>query len=275
MGKTGLKVSEICFGAMTFGESNNWKLPTQSDEELCIKMMDKFVELGGNFFDTADVYGVGSSETMLGKWLKTKSRESMVIATKVRHAMGSGPNDAGLSRKHIMSAVEASLQRLQTNYIDLYQVHSFDYGTPLEETLATLNDLVRSGKVRYIGASNFNGPQLQKAVLISKYMGLEAFTCLQEQYSLLERHIEWDILPVCRDEGLGVIPWSPLKGGWLTGRYTRDKKPEPDSRVAWAEKAGLQETNFKSFDNEKTYTLIDGMKEIATANKKNKFHKLH
>jgi len=268
MGKTGLKVSELCFGAMTIGESSVWKIPTASEEDLAFKMMNRFVEAGGNFFDTADVYGLGSSEMVLGKWLKTQKREDMVIATKSCGPMGQGPNDVGVSRKHILSAVDASLKRLQVDYIDLYQIHAFDHGTPLEETLSTLNDLVRSRKVRYIGASNFNGVQLQKAVLISKYMGFEPFTCLQPQYSLLERHIEWDMVPLCQDEGLGVLPWSPLKGGWLTGKVTRDKKPEAGSRIEWAEKSGWQETNFTKFATDRTWNIIDTVLEIAKARNK-------
>jgi len=268
LGRTGLKVSEICFGAMVLGNPGAWNLPTSGDEENCFKMYNRFAEFGGNFIDTADAYGNGSSEEILGKWLKTKNRDDYVIATKVHFTMGSGPNDGGLSRKHILSGVEASLKRLQTNYIDLYQLHSADAGTPLEETLITLNDLVRAGKVRYIGASNFNGAQLQKAIGLSKHLGLEIFSSLQPQYNLLERHIEWDLLQVCKEEGLGVLPWSPLKGGWLTGKYTRDKKPEAGSRIEWAEKIGWEETSYTKFANEQTWNVIDTLVEVAKANKK-------
>jgi len=269
LGRTGLKVSEICFGAMVIGTAGSWNMPTSSDEELAFKMYNRFAELGGNFIDTADVYGNGSSEELLGKWLKTKNREEFVIATKVAGPMSSSPNDGGVSRKHILSGVESSLKRLQTDYIDLYQIHSFDYGTPLEETLCTLNDLVRAGKIRYIGASNFNGTQLQKAIDLSKRLGFEIFASLQPQYNLLERHIEWDLMQVCKEEGLGIMPWSPLKGGWLTGKYTRDKKPEAGSRVDWAEKSGWGETNYSKFaNNEQTWNVIDTLIDVAKANKR-------
>jgi len=161
-----------------------------------------------------------------------------------------------------------SLKRLQTNYIDLYQVHRFDNGTPLEETLSTLNDLVRIGKVRYIGASNFTGAQLQKAVLVSKYMGFEAFTCIQPQYNLLERHIEWDLIPVSKEEGLGIIPWSPLKGGWLSGKYAKDKKPEAGTRVGWAETVGWKDTNYSNVATEKTWKIVEKLSEVAKSNNK-------
>jgi len=263
LGRTGLKVSEICFGAMVLGNPGSWQMPTSTDEENCVKMYNKFAEMGGNFIDTANAYGDGSSEELLGKWLKTKNREDFVMATKVRGSMGKGPNDCGLSRKHIISAVENSLKRLQTNYIDLYQVHAPDFGTPIEETLSTLNDLVRAGKLRYIGASNFNGPQLQKAIEISKNMGFEVFSSLQPQYNLLERHIEWDLVSVCKEEGLGILTWSPLKGGWLTGRYTRDKKPEAGSRLDWAEKFGWQETSYTNVAAEQTWNVIDTLLQVA------------
>src|SRR5262245_6374603 len=185
MGKIGLKVSDLCLGAMTFGR--------EATEETSFQIMDHFVEAGGNFIDTANVYGHGTSEQIVGRWLKNKKRDDLVIATKVRFGMGDGPNDVGLSRKHILASVEASLRRLGTDYIDLYQVHCWDRATPLAETLGTLNDLVRSGKVRYIGASNYSGWQLQKAVNLSQTMGWESFTCLQPLYNLLDRSTEWEL----------------------------------------------------------------------------------
>ena len=184
LGKTGLRVSKLCLGAMTFGRSN------EATEEESFAMMDRFVSMGGNFIDTANVYTTGVSEEIVGRWLKRQNRDDLVIATKVRFPMGEGPNDLGLSRKHILSSVEASLRRLQTEYIDLYQVHCWDPKTPLEETLTTLNDLVRKGVVRYIGASNFAGWQLQRAIDISRENRLEAFVCLQPQYNLLCRSTE-------------------------------------------------------------------------------------
>jgi aryl-alcohol dehydrogenase-like predicted oxidoreductase len=189
LGKTGLKVSELCLGAMTFGR--------EATEEISHKMLDQFVAAGGNFIDTADVYTRGVSEEITGRWLKKQKRDELVIATKVRFPMGEKPNDVGVSRKHIMAGIEASLKRLQTDYIDLYQVHCWDKGTPLEETLSTLDTLVKRGLVRYIGTSNYTGWQLQKAIDISKGMGLEPFTCLQPQYNLLCRSTEWDLIPVC------------------------------------------------------------------------------
>lgn len=255
LGKTGLKVSELCLGCMTFGR--------ESSKELSFQMMDFFREQGGNFFDTADVYGRGESETILGEWLKDKPREDMIIATKVRGAMGSDPNNVGLSRKHILHAVDASLRRLGLDYIDLYQVHMWDSATPLEETLSTLNDLVRSGKVRYIGASNFSGWQLQKAIDVSRSHGWEAFISLQPLYNLLDRELEWELLPLCRAEGLGTLIWSPLRGGWLTGRYHREMEAPPeDTRVEKATKEGWSES-WDQYANERTWQIVDVLKQIA------------
>jgi aryl-alcohol dehydrogenase-like predicted oxidoreductase len=171
LGNTGLRVSELCLGAMTFGR--------ETDEETSRRIMDRFEAAGGNFIDTANVYSRGTSEEIVGRWLKSKNCDDFVVATKVRFPMGDGPNEAGLSRKHILAGVEASLRRLGTDYIDLYQVHAWDGVTPLLETLSTLDNLVKSGKVRYIGASNYSGWQLQKAVDLSRHLGWEPFTCLQ------------------------------------------------------------------------------------------------
>jgi aryl-alcohol dehydrogenase-like predicted oxidoreductase len=198
LGKTGLKVSELCLGSMTFGREAN--------EEISPQMLDRFAEVGGNFVDTANVYSLGVSEEIVGRWLKDKDREDFIIATKVRFKLGEGPNDVGLSRKHILAAAESSLRRLRTHYIDLYQVHCWDETTPLEETLSTLDSLVQSGKVRYVGASNYSGWQLQKAIDMSRQRGWEPFCCMQPQYNLICRSTEWEVLPVCRSEGLGVIP---------------------------------------------------------------------
>ena len=255
MGKTGLRVSELCLGAMTFGR--------EADEALSHKMLDMFVEAGGTFIDTADVYSQGVSEEVTGAWLAKQKRDDFVIATKVRFPMGDGPNEAGLSRKHIMAGVEASLKRLKTDYIDLYQVHCWDEKTPLEETLTTLNDLVRRGLVRYIGASNFTGWQLQKAISLSKRLGLEAFTCLQPQYNLLCRSTEWELIPLCEAEGIGVIPWSPLRGGWLSGKFKRgmDAPPE-DSRVKKAEEQGWGES-WSAYNNEHTWGVLDALHSVA------------
>lgn len=255
LGRTGMKVSELCLGAMTFGRET-------SEEESCA-LLSRFVEAGGNFVDTADVYSRGVSETILGRWLKGQSRDSFVIATKVRWSMGEGPNEVGLSRKHILASVESSLRRLNTDYIDLYQIHGWDPGTPLEETLSTLDHLVQSGKVRYIGASNVTGWQLQKAVDLSRYMHWEAFCCLQPLYNLLDRSVEWELLPVCANEGMGVIPWSPLRGGWLSGRYFRGMSAPPEgSRVAVAEKHGWSEA-WSAYATEQTWTVLDHLFAVA------------
>jgi len=225
LGNTGLMVSELCLGCMTFGQ--------EADEPTSKEIVGRFLEAGGNFVDTADVYSKGVSEEITGRALKGV-RDDVVLATKVRFPMGEGPNDVGLSRKHITQACEDSLRRLGTDYIDLYQVHCWDAATPLEETLSALTDLVRSGKVRYIGVSNFTGWQLMRSIAVSESERLEKFVCLQPQYSLAERNIEREILPVCVEEGLGVIPWSPLGGGFLSGKYRRGEEPPEDSRIAGA-----------------------------------------
>jgi aryl-alcohol dehydrogenase-like predicted oxidoreductase len=255
MGKTGLKVSELCLGAMTFGR--------ESSEDESYAILDHFVSVGGNFIDTANVYGRGTSETILGRWLSKQKRDDLVIATKVRFGMGEGVNEVGLSRKQIMASVDASLQRLQTDYIDLYQVHCWDRGTPLEETLSTLDTLVKAGKVRYIGASNYSGWQLQKAIDLQEKHGWEPFRCLQPLYNLLDRNIELELLPVCTNEGLGVIPWSPLRGGWLSGKYKRGMTaPVEGTRVDDAEKNGWSES-WSTYNNEHTWTVLDALHEIA------------
>lgn len=255
MGRTGLKVSELCLGAMTFGR--------ESSEDLSNDMLNRFVEAGGNFIDTADVYSRGISEEILGRWLAGQRRDDLVIATKVRFPMGDQPNDVGLGRKHILAGVEASLRRLNTDYIDLYQVHMWDPATPIEETLRTLDELVRSGKVRYIGASNFTGWQLQKAVDISRQMGWEPFTCLQPLYNLLDRELEWELVPVCVNEGLGIIPWSPLRGGWLSGKYTREMSaPTEGTRVKQAEEQGWSES-WTKYNTEHTWGVLDAVRAIA------------
>ena len=255
LGRTGLKVSELCLGAMTFGR--------EATEETSFQLLDRFAEAGGNFIDTADVYSQGISEAILGRWLKGKRRDDFVIATKVRFPMGSGPNDVGLSRKHILVAVEDSLRRLDTNYIDLYQVHMWDPGTPLEETLSALHGLVLAGKVRYIGASNFAGYQLQKALDTSRLNGWEPFACLQPLYNLLDRSFEWELEPVCAAEGVGVIPWSPLRGGWLSGKYHRGmSQPPSDSRIEEAGKRGWSES-WAVYANERTWQIIETVKLVA------------
>jgi len=264
LGNTGVVVSELCLGAMTFGTktTNSWGMPT-ADEPTSHKILDRFVEWGGNFIDTADIYG--DSESVIGRWMAKKKRDDFIIATKVRSRTDPGPNSVGLSRKHILAAVERSLSNLQTSYIDLYQIHAWDIATPIEETLRTLNDLVRVGKVRYIGVSNYVGWQLQKALDYSKYSGLEAFITLQPQYHLLERGVEYELLPISKNENLTVLPWSPLAGGWLSGKFKRgDKGPEADSRIAWAEKAGWRATSWEAKAKEEhTWRVLDALHKVA------------
>ncbi|TCO12838.1 aryl-alcohol dehydrogenase-like predicted oxidoreductase [Kribbella steppae] len=255
LGKTGLKVSELCLGAMHFGGP--------ADEQTSVRILDEFVEAGGTFIDTADVYNAGESESVVGRWLKGRDRDAMVIATKVYGAMGDGPNDGGLSRKHILAAVEASLRRLGTDYIDLYYTHVWDTATPIEETLSTLDTLVTSGKVRYLGASNVTGWQLQKSVDVAQRAGINGYSALQPLYNLLDREAEWELLAVCRNEGLGVMPWSPLRAGWLAGRFHRGMDAPPEgTRVAAAAGLGLLES-WEYYDNERTWAVLDALHAIA------------
>ncbi|QPP06944.1 aldo/keto reductase [Streptomyces bathyalis] len=256
LGGSGLRVSELCLGTMTFGR--------ETDEETSGAILDAFVEAGGNFIDTADVYSRGGSEEILGRWLSRQRRDDLVVATKVRFPMGDSPNDQGLGRKHIVQGVEASLRRLRTDHIDLYQVHAWDPHTPLEQTLSTLDSLVRAGKVRAVGASNFTGWQLQKAVDIARARGWEPFSSLQPLYNLLDREAEWELLPVCRNEGLGVIPWSPLRGGWLSGAIRRGmQEPPSGSRVRTAESQGWSESWSAYAEDERTWRVLDELFAVA------------
>lgn len=253
LGATGLKVSELCLGCMTFGR--------ETDEATASKILDKYLEAGGNFLDTANVYAAGASEEILGNILRER-RSSLVVATKVRFNanvfMGKavGPNEIGLSRVHIMAEVERSLKRLKTDYIDLYQVHSWDFETPIEETMRALDDLVRQGKVRYLGCSNFSAWQLMKSLWVSDKHGLARFDSLQPQYSLISREIERELLPLCRSEGVGVIPWSPLGGGFLTGKYHSGQKPPEDSRLAKMDLWGR-------LGEQRNYATLEAVEQIA------------
>lgn len=255
LGNSGLRVSELTLGTMTFGRE------TSRDDSF--RIMDLFAERGGTFLDTANVYSQGLSEEIVGQWLARQDRRTFIVATKVRFPMGDGPNDAGVSRKHILESVDDSLRRLGTDYIDLYQVHCWDPYTPLEETLGTLHRLVEAGKVRYLGASNYTGYQLERALTLQQENGWEPFVSHQPQYNLLERGAEFEVLPVCRDYGLGVIPWSPLRGGWLSGKYRRDMHGAPEgTRIRQAEKEGWHET-WSRYDNERTWAIIDAIVDIA------------
>ncbi|XP_059142377.1 uncharacterized oxidoreductase YrpG-like [Physella acuta] len=267
VGRSGLKVSNLCLGAMTFGESAQG-LPGQCDEELSFQILDRFVEWGGNFIDTADVYGLGKSEEIVGKWLEKRARENVVIATKVRANMGTqnNVNNIGLSRRHITASIDRSLQRLRTDYVDLYQAHNFDDATRMEETLRTFDDLVRCGKVRYIGASNFLGWQLQKLVDLNEKLGLNPIISLQQQYNLVSRESELEPFQVCKTSGIGVLPWSPLKGGLLSGKVKRGQRPT-EGRLSWvaddlASRACQCAPSWASFGDQ-TFDLLEAGEAIA------------
>ncbi len=255
LGKTGVRVSELCFGTMTFG----WK----ADEQTSHQMLDMFAAGGGNFIDTADVYADGKAEEILGNWLHEQKRDDYFVATKVRFASSDKPNDIGLTRKHILSSVRKSLKRLKTDYIDLYQVHAWDPATPIAETLDVLNDLVHEGTVRYIGASNFRAWQLQKALDTSESMGLAKFCSLQPQYNLLCRGTEFELIPACMANSIGVIPWSPLRGGLLSGKYRRGMNVPPDNtRIGGAYREGRTEM-WKKYNNEVTWNIVEALDRIA------------
>ena len=227
MGRTGLKVSEVCLGTMTFGHG--------TDERASKEIVDLAFDSGVNFFDTANTYGDGASEVLLGNALKGRRRDA-VVATKVFNPFGPGPNDSGMSRVHIMNAVEDSLRRLQTDYLDLYYIHHVDTQTPLEEMLRALDDLVRQGKVRYTACSNYEAWRLMEALWISDSEGWARFDCYQPQYSLVVRDIEEELIPVCELKGLGVVVWSPLGGGFLSGKYRPGQRSVTGSRSeeGWA-----------------------------------------
>ena len=221
-GSTGLKVSRICLGCMSYGQPNE-RWPWALDEEQSRPFIKRALELGINFFDTANVYTAGMSETVVGRALRDfASRDEVVLATKVHGVMGPGPNDHGLSRKHILSSIDASLKRLGTDYVDLYQIHRWDYETPIEETMEALNDVVRMGKARYIGASSMYAWQFSKALYTCDLRGWSRFVSMQPHYNLVYREEEREMLPLCKDQGIAVIPWSPLARGLLTGQRVRD-----------------------------------------------------
>ncbi len=263
LGRTGLKVSEICLGTMTFG--SRFLNIAQVGQDDATRMVERALEAGVNFFDTADVYSFGESEQILGQALKSLGvdRDSVVIATKVRSPMspeagqGTGDlNNVGLSRKHIMAAVEASLRRLQTDHIDLYQVHGWDIRTPIEETLRALDDLVRDGKVRYLGCSNWSARHLAKGLTLAGERGWERFVSLQAYYSLAGRDLEHELLPLADEEGLGILPWSPLAGGFISGKFRRQQdKPEGARR---------SDFDFPPVDHEKAFDIVDVLEAIAT-----------
>ena len=251
LGRAGVKVSRICLGCMSFGNTQSWMIEIDKARPI----MRRALDLGINFFDTANVYSAGRSEEITGELLKD-CRDDVVIATKVFNEMGSGPNDRGLSRLHIMTQIMASLKRLQTDHVDLYQPHRWDYDTPIDETLSTLNDLVHQGKVRYIGASSIWAWQLAKALDVSDRLGLERFVSMQNHYNLCYREEEREMIPLCRDEGIGLIPWSPLARGFLAGRYKRDKTPDS---VRYKSDEFFAPRYFKQED----YDVVERVEELA------------
>lgn len=254
LGHTGLKVSELCLGSMQFG----WT----AEEDVSLEILSAAFDAGVNFIDTADVYSRwvegnpgGVAESIIGKWMKSRSidRHQLVIATKVRGRMGPGPNDEGLSRVHIMKAVEDSLTRLQTDYIDLYQSHYYDEGTPIEETLRAFEDLVQQGKVRYVGCSNYPAGRLMEALWAADKHHLVGYDCLQPHYNLVHRsEFEEELSGICQKFGLGVIPYSPLAAGFLTGKYRKDKTPE-----------SLRVGSAKRYFNDRNFALIEQMEKLG------------
>ena len=254
LGATGTLVSSLCLGTMTFGD--------EADEETSRGMLDDFVEAGGTFIDTADVYSQGVSEEIIGRWLADRgNRDDLVIATKVRMPMGDRPNDAGLSRRHVLQGVEDSLRRLQVDHVDLLQAHAWDPLTPIEETLEAFDHLVTSGMVRYLGVSNMTGWQLQRAILVARYGGLAPIVTLQPHYNLLGRELEWELVPLCEDEGIGLLPWSPLGGGWLTGKYSRDQRPTGDTRLGDDPERGIEA--YDKRNTERTWRILDEVEAVA------------
>ena len=254
LGRTGLKVSPLCLGSMNFG----WT----ADEETSFAVMDAFAEAGGNFIDTADIYNRwveghigGESEGVIGRWLQARgNRSQMIIATKVRGQMGPGPNDQGLNRRHIFDACEASLRRLQTDTIDLYQTHSFDADTPIDESLEALDRLVQQGKVRYVGCSNYPAWRLMEALWTSDKCGLARYNSIQPHYNLVNRaEFERELAEVCLANGIGIIPYSPLAGGFLTGKYSRDR----DTDSVRAE--GVRQRYF----NDAGWKVLDAVRAVA------------
>ncbi len=257
LGRSGLKVSRLCLGAMNFG-NDSWGC----DEPTSAKIVDAFLERGYNFIDTANTYAGGRSEEIVGRAIAAR-RDEVVLATKGYNASeGSGPNDRGNSRVNLTRSLEGSLRRLGTDYVDLYQVHNWDWTTPIEETMAALGDLVTQGKTRYIGCSNFQASQIVEAQWAADRAHATPLVSLQPQYSLIVREIERDILPSARRQGLGVIVWSPLGGGVLTGKYTRDDTPE-DSRFGKAASGDVWERFRQTLFTERNFEVVDKVGEVA------------
>jgi aryl-alcohol dehydrogenase-like predicted oxidoreductase len=256
LGGSGCAVSSLCLGTMTFGD--------ETAEGVAHAQLDRFVEAGGTLVDTADVYSNGVSEQIIGSWFASRPAhvtEPVVLATKGRFGMDDSPNGAGLSARHLTRALDASLRRLGLDSVDLYQVHAYDALTPLEETLRTLDQFTRAGKIRYYGLSNFTGWQLTKAVHLARALNIAPPVTLQPQYSLLAREIEWEIVPAALDAGMGLLPWSPLGGGWLSGKYRRDQRPSGDTRLGDDPNRGMEAYDRRG--TERTWNVIDAVQKVA------------
>ena len=258
LGRTGLYVSEICLGTMTFGGQGFWRVVGEQDAGAAERIVQTALEHGVNFIDTADVYSEGQSEVLLGQALKSlgTKRSDVVIATKVYGEMGKGPNDRGASRGHIMDGIKRSLERLQLDYVDLYQIHSTDPVTPVEETVRALDDLVREGLVRYVGCLNWQAWKVMKAHAVAERRGWARFETLQAYYSIAGRDLEREIVPMMADQGVGLMVWSPLAGGLLSGKFGRNGGPEGSRRAAFA---------FPPVDEARGWAVIDAMRPIADA----------
>jgi len=259
LGKTGLYVSELCLGTMTYGGKGFWKVIGELGVDAASRQLKMAVDAGVNFVDTADVYHEGEAERLTGEAIKKLGldRRQLVVATKVRGRTGEGVNDTGLSRKHIYDAIDASLKRLDMDYVDLYQIHGLDPATPLEETLEALDDVVRQGKVRYIGFCNLPAYKAMKALAISDHKGWSRFVSAQMYYTIAGRDIEREIAPLCQEEGLGILPWSPLAGGLLTGKFKPGSEaPEGTRRASF---------DFPPVDRERAFACVDAMRKVTEA----------
>lgn len=256
LGNGGAVVSAFTLGTMTFG--------AEADEATSFQLMDDYVAAGGNFLDTADVYSAGKSEEIVGRWLKARpdAAKQVVVTTKGRFPMGTGPNDLGLSRRHLGQALDASLRRLGAEQVDLYQMHAFDALTPLEETLRFLDDSIRNGKIAYYGFSNFIGWQLTKASFLAKMGNLAPPVTLQPQYNLLVRDIEHEIVPAALDAQIGLLPWSPLGGGWLSGKYKRDQQPTGATRLGENPNRGSESYGPRNAQ-ERTWRIIGALQDVS------------
>jgi aryl-alcohol dehydrogenase-like predicted oxidoreductase len=255
-GNTGMKVSRLCLGTMTYGKpTERWQWAL--NEEQSRPFIQKALELGINFFDTADMYSYGASEEVVGTALKDfAKRDDLVIATKVFQPMSPAPNDGGLSRKHIMSSIDASLRRLKTDYVDIYQIHRWDYNTPIEETMETLHDIVKAGKARYIGASSMFSWQFAKALYIAELRGWTRFVSMQPHYNLIYREEEREMIPLCQDQKIAVIPWSPLARGLLTGKRTKERNETI--------RAKTDEFGKSLYKSDSDFDIVNRLTEIAT-----------